>query len=547
MTVLLLSVVVFFEIQESTGTVPFSFIHIIEEESEEIHFWKQNEDTWYVFLPGYVKLDKLIINTKNPVSFGEITLANGMTCEKLQLDKPYVLSFTVGRRTRSATMIFKQSRNLPAMYIDTASASMEYIHKVKENKEPGSMRLYTAEGKLAHRGALESIKMRGNNTEYAEKKPYSLKFPFEVDLLDMGKARKWILISNSFDPTHSRNQIVFDFAKKFGMPYTPDAQWIELFLNGEYAGLYLLCERNEIGPCRVALEPGGSSLLSMEMEYRLKNANLPYLTTEDGVTLYVRNTDQDNKTLQQIFQSAENAIDAPDGVDCVTGKKLEELIDLDSWARKYLIEEIFGNIDGGQSSQFFYIDGADPLRKIYAGPVWDYDMAMANPIIFRDVVPEMFYVNSPFEYFGSRWYYALFQNKSFHDYVVELYKTEFLPLMMDLLDGKILEYFQQISLAAEMDQIRWKTGTGLEETEKIQNYLERRIEFFNSIWLDNRKYFVVRAKTPDRNISYAVFQGECLPNLPKFESYSWYITGTDTRMDVTQPINEDLLIELRLD
>lgn len=547
MTALLLCAALFFGIREPEKSVPFSFRAVTEGGSEEIHFWKQSENMYYVFLPSYIDFDELRIDTEFPVILDDITLENGMTCEGLALDKPYVLSYREGAKSKQATIEFKQSGNLPAMYIHTASTDMEYIHQEKGNEEPGNMRLYTAEGKLNYWGPLESIKMRGNNTDYAPKKPYSLRLTSGADLLGMGKAKKWILISNSFDPTHIRNQIVFDFAKKFGMPYTPDAQWIELFLNGEYAGLYMLCERNEIGPDRVDLAKSGSSLVSMEMEFRLKTANLPYILTKSGISIYLRYTEQNPDSMRQIFQSAENAINDPNGIDADTGMQLAELIDLDSWARKYLIEEVFGNIDGGQSSQYFYIDGADAAGKVYAGPVWDYDMAMANPIIFREVVPEMFYVDSPHEYFGSRWYYALCQKKSFHDQIVQLYREEFLPLVLDLLDGKIMEYFQQVSLAAEMDQIRWQTGIGLEETQKIQEYLEKRVDLFNRIWLENQEYFVVRAKTPDRNISYIVFPGEYLPILPEFESYSWYITGTDIQMDITQPIYEDYFIELRKD
>ena len=32
-------------------------------------------------------------------------------------------------------------------------------------------------------------------------------------------------------------------------------------------------------------------------------------------------------------------------IDPETGKSWQELIDIDSWARKYLIDEVFGNLD----------------------------------------------------------------------------------------------------------------------------------------------------------------------------------------------------------
>ena len=70
---------------------------------------------------------------------------------------------------------------------------------------------------------------------------------------------------------------------------------------------------------------------------------------------------------------------AVDGINPNTGKTLEEYIDLESWAKKYLVEEIVKNFDGGISSQYFYKDSdakGEPL--LYAGPVWDYDGALGN-------------------------------------------------------------------------------------------------------------------------------------------------------------------------
>ena len=49
--------------------------------------------------------------------------------------------------------------------------------------------------------------------------------------------KDWILLSNVFDSSHIRNKITYDFARGRGAAYSPEAQWVDLYGNGEYLGL----------------------------------------------------------------------------------------------------------------------------------------------------------------------------------------------------------------------------------------------------------------------------------------------------------------------
>lgn len=94
--------------------------------------------------------------------------------------------------------------------------------------------------------------------------------------------------------------------------------------------------------------------------------------------------------MEGILQSVENAIVSESGVDPITGKHWQELIDLDSWARKYLIEEIFASTDSGNFSQFYYYDGAEENGKLYAGPIWDFDLVMRGTNSWSPLMANMF-------------------------------------------------------------------------------------------------------------------------------------------------------------
>ncbi len=65
------------------------------------------------------------------------------------------------------------------------------------------------------------IKVRGNSTAKAAKKPYTVKFDTKQDVEGMGAAKKWILLANAFDPTFLRNDAILTLAEQLGLAYTP--------------------------------------------------------------------------------------------------------------------------------------------------------------------------------------------------------------------------------------------------------------------------------------------------------------------------------------
>ena len=74
-----------------------------------------------------------------------------------------------------------------------------------------------------------------------------------VDLLEMGSAEKWLLISNVFDDTALRNKVSYDIAEQFQVPCTAQLAFVDLYLNGQYAGNYLFAEKVEVGENRIPI------------------------------------------------------------------------------------------------------------------------------------------------------------------------------------------------------------------------------------------------------------------------------------------------------
>lgn len=535
--------VVFCRYELGMRNFPFSVIVTTEDSQEEIRCVKL-EGEYYVFLPSYAGENaRICTNRVYDVFIEGQPLTENRPCEDFPVNTKLELFFWSAKNKGYETVTFVRSANVATMYIDVPSGNMDYIHEQKGNAEAASVRLYTEEGVLDYSGSAESLKGRGNATWWAEKKSYSLEMFQAADLLGIGEGQNWVLLSNAYDCSHIRNKVAYDTAAA-GLAFTPDTEWVDLYLNGEYAGLYLLSERNEVHPERVQVPEESSFLVSLEIPSRLVNQNYPYVSTEKGLALRIHHTSLGEEKLQSLWQSVENAILAENGIDPISGKSWDELIDVDSWARKYLLEELFGNYDAGSVSQFFYCDLSEPAGKIYAGPIWDFDDSMkGNKWVNSN--PRSFLANRAhfFSVEDAPLFYNLYQKKAFYTRVVELFDSVYEPLITELVEGGLWDYASAVSQAASADQLRWDTQDPAKETEAMVKFLGERLECFYDLWMNGAEYCRMEL-TSDGTLwsCWLVLKGDCPPQLPDLGEGQWYNAVTGEPLDVLQPVLENLMV-----
>ncbi|MBQ7864639.1 MAG: CotH kinase family protein [Lachnospiraceae bacterium] len=123
-------------------------------------------------------------------------------------------------------------------------------NRIGDIYETGTMVLSDVSEQVLYEGALE-IKLRGNSTRYLNKRPYKIKLESKSDLFGMGKNKHWVLLANDIDHTLIRNKITLDFAGAIGMKFASESQLVSVFLNGNYQGVYQLCEHIRVGKERV--------------------------------------------------------------------------------------------------------------------------------------------------------------------------------------------------------------------------------------------------------------------------------------------------------
>jgi hypothetical protein len=162
-----------------------------------------------------------------------------------------------------------------------------------------------------------------------------------------------------------------------------DCKLVELYLNGEYNGVYLLCEQVEVNEHRVEVDEDSAT------------DDTGYLVEMDGWadgTCVTVPDPLDGET----GKNRKYSIKAPDKIstsptrknyiyqyltDCMTAiygtdyERVKELMDVESFAQAYIIFELFKNPDVNYSSFFMHKDKGG---KLFCGPVWDFDMSCGN-------------------------------------------------------------------------------------------------------------------------------------------------------------------------
>lgn len=141
---------------------------------------------------------------------------------------------------------------LPVLYIDTDGGA-EIISKddyIDAQMHLQGNSLYNADNTTLYTGATE-IKGRGNSTwKLFPKKPYKLKLDKKTDLLGMGKNKHWVLLANYIDESCMRNMLAGDIATKLNVG-SMNGTWVEVVMNGENLGTYMLCEHVRLSEDRV--------------------------------------------------------------------------------------------------------------------------------------------------------------------------------------------------------------------------------------------------------------------------------------------------------
>ena len=517
-----------------------------------VFLWQDGEEQGYFFLPSCANRHKVRLGDtgENSVRIDGELLEPG-DAFVWEEDRSYQMQITdASYEQRTYEVVFMESENIPAVFIDTDSGSLDYLHGDKENEETGKICVVREDGVTEYQDELPRISGRGNSTWEYGKKPYALKLKTPHPLCGLNQSDRWRLLALWREGSRLDNKIAMDLSEELGLAYTPQGTWVDLYLNGEYRGIYLLTESVSVGEGRVDIH-------DLEKENKRLNPSIEQGTAE-------RYVDQDNKgwllengagtdggyliekdhpkhweteesgfvtTRGDQFTINEPRHASREQVAYIQGYVEDidaqiqngdagvwERLDITSFAKRFLVDEIALEMDAGSTSMFFYKDRGDD--KLYSGPPWDYDNAFGETGGSGNAYvnyTETDVNNNERLGIALNWYQKLYETPELYQRIVEEYAGT-MPFFERLLNVEIDRYANQIRASVKMDDARWKatreSGDGF---TRYQNYdasvnytkyfLANRLNFLCGRWGVSHDSFPVPASGDTHRVTFSVYEG----------------------------------------
>lgn len=298
--------------------------------------------------------------------------------------------------------------NIPRIVIET-----EQLKEIrdKDSYQMSYLQIYGEKNPLSEIYELK-IRGRGHSSFKFPKFSYRLKFAEKVSLFGMPANKDWILLSNFADKTMLKNKLAFSLDKALGSPYTPRSEFVELYINREYLGVYQLTEKIEVAKKRVNIPETEESFL-VEVDHKFSETDPVVFSKFYNLPLNIhspKNVSEKSKIiLDSVITDFEKFLlkHEKDSLDLSA-----DFFDKNSYFRYYWVQEFARNVDGAFSNSvyFTWFKGS----KIKLGPLWDMDIAFGGA---HEVYPEGYYIRN------HSWNAALFSNAEFKKQVVEYWKA----------------------------------------------------------------------------------------------------------------------------
>ena len=372
-----------------------------------------------------------------------------------------------------------QTGTLPVMYIETQN------HQPITSKTvyiPGTYFLVDNQNPDFNIGSAESpmsleIRGRGHSSWRGVKKPYKIKLAEKTPLLGMNKNKHWALL-RFYEPTVAGMQL----GNIIGMDWTPSTRPVEVVLNGDYLGLYLLTETNRIDKNRLNMyeQPNWNEdentipygwLVEVDNYYETNQISI---RENDSWNLRLTYHSPDSLSTAQRqwlvgeFQDINAAIYDKDK----NNSTWEQMIDVDAMARYFIIQEVLDNSDGFHGSFYLHKDRKDDARWI-AGPLWDLSCNQ------REKTDYTFRMKTSYG-FTPHWIGELIQDTDFCNAVKDAWE-EFYPREVQPLMDYIDEHLLLCSDSFEQEKVQWNYSN--------QDPLEVRVGRLKSALLANIEWF----------------------------------------------------------
>lgn len=269
---------------------------------------------------------------------------------------------------------FYQATNIPLIVVNT-EGTIDFRKKTEQTQCTITI---INNGKISTK-QTGKIRIRGNSSKDLEKHAFQINLDKKEKILDMpAKAKKWVLLANHMDKSLIRNLVAFKISSLLGQKYSPACKSIDLIVDGDFEGNYIICDKIEKGKGRVELDsmdetyneyPNITGGYLMEID-GFADQEPYHFTSKKGVKVTIKypdTTNQQNSYLKNWFDSIEENIYNNQNVDNV---------DLETFSQFFILNEFCADIDSVWSS--YYITKQRNDDKMHFGPAWDFDLSLDN-------------------------------------------------------------------------------------------------------------------------------------------------------------------------
>jgi hypothetical protein len=278
---------------------------------------------------------------------------------------------------------------LPVVKVNVGGATID-----RDVVVPGTITVYEApDATLTDLGAPSltapiGFQGRGNFTWSLPKKGYAFELQDGLGgdqaraLLGLPPGSDFALYACYTDKSCLRNALVFAIGQELGR-WSPRTRFVELYLDDQYRGIYMIWERIRRDPTRADLPaPAAAAPGDLSGGYLVRHEGGPEGDGSDFQTAagtwyrfhypdVARITADQAAYVRGAWQAMETALAADPAGYATT-------IDEASWVDRAIVEEVTNNWDGYVHSVYMTKAADADGGRIGMGPLWDFDLAFAN-------------------------------------------------------------------------------------------------------------------------------------------------------------------------
>lgn len=431
--------------------------------------YDQEADTYLLFLPACTAPGDVTVD--GAVSFSQEGSSLGENLTRLPLGQDVELALGGNH------YIFQlwQCDNLPTLSISASPGTLDYLNEDKWRSAKTYVTLLSGDGQLLL-SETGSVSGRGNGTwELAEgtKRPYNLSFSRAISFGPFQNISSVCLFAEYLDESKLRNSLAYYAGQALGLPYASPYMYVNVYFGGEYLGLYGITTKQEYTK---HIQTDG---IQAVFEFCTPGKTNSFVTSSFGQEVRVLYGEMGY--VADRVNWLEAALENQDWGTC------GELMDPDSLALLYTMEEFLANYDMTYASQYFYIG---PDGRICAMLPWDFDHSMGSAIFYFDPMQAQTLFTYRSETFVSPWWADLLAWEDFRLAVENVVRTRFTDALLDRLEDYLEETIPYIRASRACDIRRWQSAPpySYRPTQSGFSSLEEFCDFFMTLLQERRDF-----------------------------------------------------------